>query len=942
MDRRTLHKVTQPVCLSSINCNCLAKLISSNNLTKNWVLAFLSVLLLCNYNFAYSINTSSKPLNEVLDEMSERYDVIITYNAKTISEIDVTFKFSEEESFTASVKRLLVNTNLKFKQLTEKYFVVFLETKKSKSVLRKLQKKFKEIEKIQQNEALNIYQSKKIFSTPNLKDIIHTTEKKVKNKIISGYVKDENGEILIGATVQDKAMKHGAVTDIEGYFELSVPNEVDTIIVSYIGYETQEIRVTGISNLKKSIVLKRDVGLMDEVIVKDKSITREISEDPMQIVSIDLKKLQNENTEFIRVLDRSTGIRVRQSGGLGSNTNIQLNGLTGPAVRTYIDGIPVELFGGGVQLNNLPVNAVERIDVYKGIMPVDVGTDALGGGINVITRKVDFDFLDASYQLGSFNSHRVTINGAKKIGDNVIASLSSFYNYSDNDYYIKAVQRTANFKEEEVFERRFHDAHQSYSLKGSVGLLNQSWADKISISASFNNRKDEIQHGVRIGNKAIGEATSKSSSIVSTFRYNKSFGKKFNLFYIGSYLSAQGNTRDSTKNVYNWQGEVAFQNNQGAELLLSPTDRVGFSNAIVQRSNLRYDLSDKHTFKLSSYLSHQNINGRDSFAILIDGVDPNTIPSFLLRSVSGISLESKLLKNKLETIVFGKYYYYNQSAANFRTLRGDIVFEFKQNGKLPGFGFGLKYSIAENFFVRSSYEQSIRIPSQIEVFGDFLTIGPNLDIEPEKSKNLNIGLYYKKSFSKERFASIDLNSFLRDQSNLIRLVPGPAAIIEGEFVNELEADAKGIEAALLVSPIKNLIAGFNLTLQKVVRDGEENEAKTNGIGRPLPNIPTFFYNISARYNINSPIAENDKILFQAYYTFVDEFDFIFQLTPNEENSIPVQRQLDAGFGYQWQKRGLSLSFQLNNLLNSEVFDNYRVPKPGRNASFKLRYLIQKL
>ena len=136
------------------------------------------------------------------------------------------------------------------------------------------------------------------------------------------------------------------------------------------------------------------------------------------------------------------------------------------------------------------------------------------------------------------------------------------------------------------------------------------------------------------------------------------------------------------------------------------------------------------------------MKGSDLYAPLINGADPNTFPSDLVRSISGLSMESKWFENKLESILFGKYYFFKQGIANINTTTGDNVFIFEQQDSDVGYGLALKYSFSKNIFLRGSYENAIRIPSQIEIFGNFITIEPNLSIKPERSDNLNLGLYF--------------------------------------------------------------------------------------------------------------------------------------------------------------------------------------------------------
>ncbi|MEM6319142.1 MAG: carboxypeptidase-like regulatory domain-containing protein [Bacteroidota bacterium] len=204
--------------------------------------------------------------------------------------------------------------------------------------------------------------------------------------VIEGTVTDQNNSPLIGATVLLKGTNIGAATDVNGQYRIKdIVAGRYVLEVASLGYQTLEKAVALVKGqtLTHNFTLEEDLANLEEVVVTGKSESKKLSENPIQISSIDVVKLQSESADVVSVLDRTSGVRVRQSGGLGSSTTIQLNGLTGLAVRTYYDGIPLELFGGSIQLNNIPVNAIQRVDVYKGVMPVDVGTDALAGGINV-------------------------------------------------------------------------------------------------------------------------------------------------------------------------------------------------------------------------------------------------------------------------------------------------------------------------------------------------------------------------------------------------------------------------------------------------------------------------------------------------------------------------------------------------------------------------------
>ena len=87
------------------------------------------------------------------------------------------------------------------------------------------------------------------------------------------------------------------------------------------------------------------------------------------------------------LVDRTAGVKVRREGGAGSDFDLTINGMSGNSIRYFIDGVPLETKGTGLSLDNVPLNTVERVELYKGVVPSYLGADALGGAVNIVTRK---------------------------------------------------------------------------------------------------------------------------------------------------------------------------------------------------------------------------------------------------------------------------------------------------------------------------------------------------------------------------------------------------------------------------------------------------------------------------------------------------------------------------------------------------------------------------
>ena len=177
----------------------------------------------------------------------------------------------------------------------------------------------------------------------------------------------------------------------------------------------KKISLCILSSMAISTNLNAQVGkdsvLLEEVQVVGKSMARRMQEQAYAISVLDLKKQYQTAAPLNKLLNSVTSVKIREDGGLGSNYSFSLNGFSGNQVKFFIDGIPMDNFGSSFNLANISANMADRIEVYKGVLPVYLGSDALGGAVNIVSRK-NANYLDATYSIGSYNTHRFSINGA--------------------------------------------------------------------------------------------------------------------------------------------------------------------------------------------------------------------------------------------------------------------------------------------------------------------------------------------------------------------------------------------------------------------------------------------------------------------------------------------------------------------------------------------------
>lgn len=286
---------------------------------------------------------------------------------------------------------------------------------------------------------------------------------------VSGTVYNEAGETIVGATIKAEGSSTGTTSDVNGQYELEVAT-TETIVVeiSYLGYTSirETIHMDGRPEYTFDVVLKESVYTLDKVTITGKTELRNVKEKAFNVQVVDAIPLHNTSLDIGHALDRISGIRVRENGGMGSQMNVSLNGFRGRQVRFFIDGIPMDNFGSSFQLNNIPINLAQRIEVYKGVVPVGLGADALGGAINIITRPQNQNLLEASYSYGSFNTHRMNLYAILTSENGFYARLNALANYSDNNYKVEVdaadIHTGAYYPRREV--RRFHNTYHNQIL----------------------------------------------------------------------------------------------------------------------------------------------------------------------------------------------------------------------------------------------------------------------------------------------------------------------------------------------------------------------------------------------------------------------------------------------------------------------------------------------
>ncbi|WP_315814857.1 TonB-dependent receptor plug domain-containing protein [Paraflavitalea speifideaquila] len=342
---------------------------------------------------------------------------------------------------------------------------------------------------------------------------------------------------------------------------------------------------------------------------------------------------------------------------MGSKADFSINGISGRQVKFFINGIPADFLGAGNRLNIFPVNAIDRIEVYKGIVPIELGSDALGGAVNIVTRQQLSNYTDASYSMGSFNTHKAGVNTYQNLGEHFFLQAGGFYNYSDNNYSITAdvPDRLGNPKPQKV--KRFHDRYRDYQFNAEAGILKKNWADLFSINASYYGMDKNVQHNL-VMTEPYGAVTRDEHTWNAGIRYVKQqLLPKLNLSFYGNAGQIKENFLDTSYNAYTWDGKVYERRIAYGEIASSRTDLLFTTYNLVSRLQLDYlaDSSNKFSFSLTSTWFTRK--GKDTIAEHYYGQDFYGHPVRMQKNTAGLAWQHQFAR-RLTSTTSVKYYWY--------------------------------------------------------------------------------------------------------------------------------------------------------------------------------------------------------------------------------------------------------------------------------------------
>jgi len=622
-----------------------------------------------------------------------------------------------------------------------------------------------------------------------------------------------------------------------------------------------------------------------------------------EVIIIDDKKKSSSNLS--ELLKKQTGIDIKN---YGNSSVISIRGTNPEHVIICIDGIPINNSKNGeVDLNEIPLEIISRIEIYKGNVPASFGISAIGGVINIVTKKSSKGIHKIAISYGSYNSYNATLFSSKKTKKFHYTALFNA-NGSDGNYDFTDNNGTPviNTTDDKIVKRE-----NNYLRYFSLNLKGGYKFKKLSVNAG-NNFFYKIKGLAGINRNSIKQANIET---ISDGVYVKFFPKSF----------FKKKLKNSSHLYYNFREDNLLDPLN--EINFDYTSSKGFSNTVGFMNLTELTLPKIfQTFRFNINIKEELYQKNDS-----SGLTETTSPlQSRFNMLSILEDELSILNDKLIITAAVKYSFDDD---NF-TKNFNSVFNSNNERTNKRYNFflgsgGIKYfpykkkSASISLFSNASY--NIRMPGFTELFGDRGIIIGNTELSPENSINLNLGLSVNFLRFKNFFNYIKFNDsfFYNKLNNLITFIYNSQWTMKAQNISS--GMILGNELGLSLGFLKFFETGINYTYQYAIDTGEIPYYTNNFLPhRPMHKI-SFSFKISTKYF---------AVSYSLNYTgavFRDRINSAFYYIPQksihdlEIKIFPIKK--------------LILSFKIKNIGDNLTTDIIGYPLPGRSFYGSISYKI---
>ena len=751
---------------------------------------------------------------------------------------------------------------------------------------------------------------------------------------LSGKITDKaTQKPLIGADIYLKELKKGANADAQGnYYLKGIPEGTYTIIGSYLGYQSFSKKIYLKGQERLDISLKEQAEEISGVTVSGKTIAHQKKEESMPVTVIDMSNMRGTVSNVQDILAKTVGVTLRTSGGVGSSSRISVRGLEGKRIGFFIDELPMTEQTDYLDINDIPVDMIDRIEIYKGVVPARFGGSSLGGAINIVIREYPDKYADLSYGYESFNTHKaqgVFKRNLKARG--LVFGIGGGYTTSDNNYTFDSPYR------EGLRITRNHDKYRKYIIGGSF-KAKKWWFDEVEFEPVVVKTYKEIQ-GIEYD---IREAHSESlmAGLANKLTKDNFLTEGLNFDMFNGVVLTQMNFIDKATRRYEWDGtSYPTPSRYGGEVGYNfPSDSDDQKLSFINKTNLEYIINERHSFNFNSVLSVAEGTPKDELKTRSLGKQVN-FDSHMHSWVSGLTYDLRSLNDVFLNSLTLRYYQYTmhtQMAPLFVPGKYDVDVH-KSNW---GVNNALRYRFLPSLMGKLSAGYEVRIPSENELLGDGISVVPSADLLPERNASANIGLLFDLTGKHPTNAQIEMNFFYMYLQDMIRYTAG---LIGAQYQNFGEMRTLGVEFEAKADVLPSLYAYVNTTYQDLrdTRDYEPASTVPNPTKyKRMPNIPYLMANAGIEFhreNLFGGSGQNTRLF--ADVAFVEEYFYDFELTQLQKRRIPRSTTIDIGFEHSFLNNKLFISGKLRNVTNEKTLSEFNRPLPGINGGVKIRMIF---
>ena len=777
-----------------------------------------------------------------------------------------------------------------------------------------------------------------------------TTVLSAQNILRGKIIDKETGLPISGAYISIKNTKQKTVSDKTGNYQIDIlSNGTCLVEVSFVGYKRVRQVIVLNGNITKDFFLESSANVLNEVVVKGSSQQAEINrirQSPMAVTVVDGSKLRGRSSGIEEILTRTSGIKVRKTGGLGSASRISVHGLEGKRVAVYINGFPLNSPDGSFDINDIPIDVIKYIEVYKGIVPAEYGGDGLGGAINIVTREDECDLVGFTQELASFGTSK-TLASAQKLfaKSGILFNVAFFKNKSKNNYTMSWPVFETNLPVSEYRKvRRNNDYYDADFYHVGIGFR-KLYFDKLDLECAFYRNKK----GIQSLNFDSRHAYMKGFNIMPTLHIEKN-----DFIFKGLEMKSslvipiiQTSLIDTTTTRRQWDGTITQAMGETEDNLLNESHNRQFE--LRNKFNLKYTFG-QHTFNINDQLALSDYRPKDERMNDYLGFDPSSFPSKMISNNIGLSHLYASSNHRFQNSLTISIYYLKSKI--FRTSDALSKAQMKDasapkqtsvNKTYYGFSEGVSYEFWKGVRGKFSFSHNVRLPDTGELFGNGMSIKPSVNLLPEIGDNLNVGtIIDTRNVMGLTRVQWETNFYYMYIQNMIRLFP---ADIRSIYTNLGKTSTMGFDTELKVDVTPNIYTYFNLTLQDI-RDRQKwlNDAK--GTDNPtynkhVPNIPSFYFNYGLEYHAENLLGRNELSRIYMDVSHVGEFDWGWQMSTLSDQRkkwiIPSNDVFTIGLQQSFWHNNISLSFEVENIFDKENYMEFKMPLQGRTFKTKLRF-----